>query len=123
MPAGHAIIDAKVKIWSLAPIIDADNDQDPDARRHLCTTSLHNGMTELANLRLNIAQHYMGLILEQMFMATPLYPLDLVRSGAVRKVVQRRRQISGNWIRRYDRNDMAIGQVIMSQRLIAIGGT
>ncbi|KAI7832276.1 WD40-repeat-containing domain protein [Gamsiella multidivaricata] len=35
--------DAKVKIWNLAPIIDAEEDQDPDARRHLCTMSLHNG--------------------------------------------------------------------------------
>ncbi|KAF9177411.1 HIR complex subunit [Haplosporangium sp. Z 11] len=35
--------DAKVKIWNLAPIIDAEKDQDPDARRHLCTMSLHNG--------------------------------------------------------------------------------
>ncbi|KAG0201883.1 HIR complex subunit [Mortierella sp. GBA30] len=33
---------AKVKIWNLAPIIDADKDQE-DARRHLCTMSLHNG--------------------------------------------------------------------------------
>ncbi|KAG0265506.1 HIR complex subunit [Actinomortierella ambigua] len=35
--------DAKVKIWSLAPILDADKEQDPDAKRHLCTMSLHNG--------------------------------------------------------------------------------
>ncbi|ORZ17493.1 WD40-repeat-containing domain protein [Lobosporangium transversale] len=35
--------DAKVKIWSLAPIIDANQDQDPEAWKHLCTMSLHNG--------------------------------------------------------------------------------
>ncbi|KAI1295149.1 HIR complex subunit [Mortierella claussenii] len=35
--------DAKVKIWNLAPIVDAEEDQDPEARRHLCTMSLHNG--------------------------------------------------------------------------------
>jgi len=40
-------IDAKVKIWSIAPILDADNDQDPNARRHLCTTSNHNGMARV----------------------------------------------------------------------------
>ncbi|KAF9974826.1 HIR complex subunit [Actinomortierella ambigua] len=35
--------DAKVKIWNMAPILDADKEQDPDAKRHLCTMSLHNG--------------------------------------------------------------------------------
>ncbi|KAG0309893.1 HIR complex subunit [Dissophora globulifera] len=35
--------DAKVKIWNIAPILDAETDQDPDTRRHLCTMSLHNG--------------------------------------------------------------------------------
>ncbi|KAG0345255.1 HIR complex subunit [Podila humilis] len=35
--------DAKVKIWNMAPILDAEKDQDQDVRRHLCTMSLHNG--------------------------------------------------------------------------------
>ncbi|KAG0051915.1 HIR complex subunit [Gryganskiella cystojenkinii] len=35
--------DAKVKIWNLEPILNADEDQDAEAKRHLCTLSLHNG--------------------------------------------------------------------------------
>ncbi|KAF9103107.1 HIR complex subunit [Mortierella sp. AM989] len=35
--------DAKVKIWNVDSMIDEDKDQDPEARRHLCTMSLHNG--------------------------------------------------------------------------------
>ncbi|KAF9413406.1 HIR complex subunit [Podila epigama] len=41
---GHASPqELKVKIWNMAPIVDIDQDQDVDTRRHLCTMSLHNG--------------------------------------------------------------------------------
>ena len=90
-----------MKIWNVAPIMDAEKDQDPDTRRHLCTMSLHNGApTADVRMALNHRQ-------QKHFVLIDLSGQN--RSGTLRKMVQWRRQISGDWIRRPDCDDLAVG--------------